>query len=60
MKKGGKDYIPALGWKGFGFNVFDKYDNNLWIGKNNSNGEWAFAYHGIGSGQDSKIIKNFS
>jgi len=38
-KRGGKDYIPPLGWKGFGFNAFDKYDDNLWIGKNNSNGE---------------------
>ena len=56
-KRGGKDYIPPLGWKDFGLNVLNKYDSgdNLWIRKNNSKGQWDVAYHGIGQGNDLKI-----
>ena len=49
-KRGGFDYFPPLGWKGFGLNVLDKYDdgNNDWIANNGNQNEWAVAYHGIG------------
>ena len=49
-QRGGRDYIPPIGWKGFGLNVYDKYDdgNNDWIEYNNNPNEWAIAYHGIG------------
>ena len=50
-KRGGFDYIPPpKGWKGFGINVLNKYDNgnNDWLSKDGNKNEWAIAYHGIG------------
>ena len=49
-QRGGNDYVPPIGWKGFGLNVYDKYDdgNNDWIEYNNNPNEWAIAYHGVG------------
>ena len=50
-KRGGFKYIPPPeGWKGFGLNVLNKYDNgnNDWLAKNGNKNEWAIAYHGIG------------
>ena len=50
-KRGGLDYIPPKGWKGFGLKVKDKYDggNNDWLGCDGNPNEWAVAYHGIGT-----------
>ena len=50
-KRGGKDYFPPEGWKGFGLKVKDKYDNgnNDWLAANGNKNEWAVAYHGIGT-----------
>ena len=50
-KRGGLDYIPPKGWKGFGLKVLDKYDlgNNDWLGCDGNPNEWAVAYHGIGT-----------
>ena len=56
--RGNKDYIPPKGWFGIGLNVYGKYDNgdNKWLGKNNHDGEWCVAYHGVGGGKDSNMI----
>ena len=58
--RGGKKYIPPLGWIGIGLNVEYKYDNgdNTWLGSFNATGEWCVAYHGVGSGQNSENVKN--
>ena len=51
QKRGGFDYIPPPeGWKTYGINVLDKYDNgnNDWLSKDGNKNEWAIAYHGIG------------
>ena len=58
--RGGKIYIPPLGWIGIGLNVEDKYDNgdNTWLGCCNAPGEWCVAYHGVGDGQDSEDVKD--
>ena len=50
-KRGGYDYYPPYGWKGFGLSVLGKYDNGNddWIASNGNKNEWAVAYHGIGS-----------
>ena len=50
QKRGGFNYIPPKGWKGFGLKVWDKYDNgnNDWLGYNGNPNEWAVAYHGVG------------
>ena len=52
LKKGGEKYTPPLGWKGFALKVLNKFDNgdNLWLGNEGKEGEWAVAYHGIGKG----------
>ena len=58
-KRGGLDYIPPpQGWKGYGLNVLDKYDNgnNDWLSCNGNQNEWAIAYHGIGT----KLGSNFT
>ena len=51
QKRGGYKYYPPKGWKGFGLNVMDVYDNgnNDWLACNGNKNEWAIAYHGIGS-----------
>ena len=56
-KRGGFDYIPPKGWKGFGLKVWDKYDNgnNDWIGCDGNDNEWAVAYHGIGTKAGYKV-----
>ena len=61
-KRGGKPYDPPLGWIGIGLKVKDEYDkgDNTWIGMNNSPGEWCVAYHGVGNGQPSDEVKNFT
>ena len=58
QKRGKIYYDPPLGWIGIGLKVIDKYENNTWIGNNNSNGEWCIAYHGVGCYQASDHIKN--
>ena len=52
QKRGTYDYIPPLGWKGFALKALNKFDNgdNLWLGNEGKEGEWAVAYHGIGKG----------
>ena len=53
-KRGGHNYEPPVGWKGYGLNVFDKYDGgkNDWLDFNNNPNEWAIAYHGVGRASD--------
>ena len=58
-KRGGLAYIPPpQGWKGYGLNVLNKYDNgnNDWLAMNGNKNEWAVAYHGIGT----KLGSNFT
>ena len=57
-KRGNKDYDSPVGWIGIGLKVMDHYDdNNIWLGKNNVNGEWSVAYHALGKGQSSDNVK---
>ena len=58
-KRGGLDYIPPEGWKGFGLKVNNKYDNgnNDWLACNGNINEWAVAYHGIGAKITSDLEK---
>ena len=56
-KRGGKEYYPPLGWKGFGLKVLGKYEDNEWIGMKNTPGEWCVAYHGVGSQKSSEEVK---
>ena len=58
-KRGNLPYNPPIGWFGIGLKVLEKFDegNDLWIGNNNSKNEWCVAYHGVGSGQPSNVLK---
>ena len=49
-QRGGFDYYPPIGWKGYGLNVMGKYDNGNddWLDYDGNPNEWAVAYHGIG------------
>ena len=59
-QRGNKPYYPPLNWTGIGLKVMDKYENNLWLGMNNSPGEWCVAYHGVGYGQSSEQVKKIT
>ena len=58
-KRGGFNYIPPKGWKGFGLKVWGKYDNgdNSWLAYDGNPQEWAIAYHGIGVGGSCKTVE---
>ena len=52
---GGKKYNPPYGWYGLALKIKNqnvkKYNsNNSWLGKDNTEGEWCVAYHGVGKG----------
>ena len=55
-KRGGEEYIPPIGWTGYGLKVSDVYGDNTWLGMNNNKGEWCVAYHGVAHLQDSKEV----
>lgn len=58
FNRGGKRYYPPYGWIGIGLKVSDKYKDNIWIGEENKEGEWAVGYHGVGKGNVfNKVIK---
>ena len=57
-KRGNKPYISPKGWIGIGLKVFDKYEDNIWIGMKNIPGEWCVAYHGVGRYLSSDNVKN--
>ena len=48
-KRGGLDYIPPIGWFGYGLKVTKKYDNgnDTWLNYNGLTGEFAVAYFGL-------------
>ena len=50
-ERGNHPYYPPIGWKGYGLRVLDRFDHgdNAWIDYHNNDGEWAVAYHGVGS-----------
>ena len=56
--RGGKPYDPPIGWIGIGLKVFDKYQDNKWIGMSNTEGEWCVAYHGVARDQASDSVKS--
>ena len=58
-KRGGKPYDPPIGWIGIGLKVLDKYYDNIWIGRENKEGEWCVCYHGVDNGQRSENVKAF-
>ena len=59
-KRGNKPYDPPLGWIGIGLKVLNKFENNIWIGMDNSDGEWCVAYHGVGRFLGSEQVKNIT
>lgn len=44
--RGEEVYERLCGWKRLAFNVLNKYEDNIWLGSSNVNGEWPVAYHG--------------
>ena len=49
LMRGGKKYYPPYGWFGIGLKLKNKYGkDNIWLGKENKEGEWPVAYHGLG------------
>ena len=55
-KRGGEDYIPPFGWKGYGINVKGKYDygDNTWLDYKDREGVFAVAYLGISNIYENK------
>ena len=58
LMRGGKKYYPPYGWIGIAIKLDDKYDENddKWLGKENKEGEWPVAYHGVGKGDVFKKV----
>ena len=59
-KRGNMPYDPPLGWIGFGIKCKEKFENDIWIGNNNSKGEWNVAYHGVGMARESDYVKKIT
>jgi hypothetical protein len=54
-KRGGRPYYFPQGWYRHALKVEGKYPNDrVWLGMNNSPGEWLVAYHGTKAG----VVKN--
>ena len=58
--RGNKPYYPPKGWIGIGLKVIDKYEDNIWIGMDNIEGEWCVAYHGVGRFKKSEEVKKIT
>ena len=59
LMRGGKNYNPPYGWYGISLRVQKKYGkSNKWLGKENIEGEWPVAYHGVGKGNIFNKIVN--
>ena len=61
LLRGGKEYQPPYGWYGISLKIENKYgkdDNNVWLGKENEEGEWPVAYHPLNKGKVN-IFVNF-
>lgn len=49
--RGGLPYYLPIGWYRHALKVVDKYpDDKLWLGSNNTDGEWPVAFHGTHGG----------
>ena len=59
-KRGGEEYIPPTGWTGYGLKVLGSYENDTWLGMNNTKGEWCVAYHGVARGQSAQNVSNIT
>lgn len=46
FRRGSKPYFRPCGWKRFAIKASKQYENEIWLGSSNSNGEWPVAYHG--------------
>ena len=44
--RGGKEYKRPCGWKRIALKVAGKYEDDVWLGMENDEGEWPVAYHG--------------
>lgn len=53
--RGNELYDPPHGWLGFGLNISNKYNDSIWIGKENNPGEWIVVYHGIARNQTNVV-----
>ena len=58
--RGNKLYYPPLGWIGIGLKVMNKYEDDIWIGRENIEGEWCVAYHGVGRDRESDEVKKIT
>ena len=56
-KRDNQYYKPPVGWLGIGLKVKGKYENDIWLGNNDSRGEWNVAFHGMARGRDSLTVK---
>ena len=62
-KRGGEEYIPPIGWVGYGLKVRnnDLYTGHeKWLGMTNCKGEWCVAYHGVARGEEPEEVSKIT
>ena len=59
-KRGNRQYYPPLGWIGIGLKVMGIYEDDIWIGMKNIEGEWCVAYHGVGGDSNPREVKKIT
>lgn len=56
--RGGLEYKRPCGWMRYGIKVFDKYDDNGWLGCDGNGNEWPVSYHGTSVDSASHIVRD--
>jgi len=55
--RGGVEYRRPCGWKRYAIKVVGKYEDEVWLGSNNSPNEWPVSYHGTGNNEAKSIAQ---
>lgn len=57
LLRGGIQYYPPFGWIGMALKIKQRYDkDDIWLGKENKEGEWPVAYYGVG--KSNNVLKD--
>ena len=58
LTRGSLEYHRPYGWKRYAIKVVGKYEDEVWLGSNNSPNEWPVSYHGTGHDAATSIAQS--